>query len=74
MFNAQNLHDSVLPFKRIGPSGRCDARVVVLANESRDKMTPKEWIFDLNSGGEKIPPTVKADVQDRLFGFQQTCI
>lgn len=29
-------------------------------------MTPKQWMFDPNSGGVKIPPTVQADVEKRI--------
>jgi len=28
-------------------------------------MTPKQWMFNPNSGGVKIPPTVQADVEKR---------
>ena len=29
-------------------------------------MTPKQWMFDPNSGGIKVPPTVQKDVEKRI--------
>ena len=29
-------------------------------------MTPKQWMFDPNSGGIKIPPAVQTDVIKRI--------
>ena len=29
-------------------------------------MAPKQWMFDPNSGGKKIPPAVQADVKKRI--------
>ncbi len=29
-------------------------------------MSPKQWIFNPNSGGIKIPPTIQADVTKRI--------
>ena len=34
-------------------------------------MTPKQWMFDPNTGGVKIPPTVQADVEKRIHAVAE---
>jgi hypothetical protein len=34
-------------------------------------MTPKQWRFDPSSGGQKIPPSVQADVKKRIHAIAE---
>jgi len=34
--------------------------------EGSHKMIPKQWMYNPNSGGMKIPPAVQADVEKRI--------
>ena len=34
-------------------------------------MTPKQWMFDPNLGGIKIPPAVQADVEKRICAIAE---
>lgn len=34
-------------------------------------MPPKQWVFDPGSGGVKIPPSVKADVEKRILALAE---